>query len=67
MGSQLSWLEHTPDKREVDGSSPFEPTKGSLGVNRSDEIRLSGLRHPFEFIKAQICEQNSACLLKSED
>ena len=26
MGSQLSWLEHAPDKREVDGSSPFEPT-----------------------------------------
>ena len=30
MGSQLSWLEHTPDKREVDGPSPFEPTKPSL-------------------------------------
>ena len=27
MGSQRSWLEHTPDKREVDGPSPFEPTK----------------------------------------
>ena len=22
----LSWLERTPDKREVDGSSPFRPT-----------------------------------------
>ena len=26
MGSQLRWLEHTPDKREVGGSSPLEPT-----------------------------------------
>ena len=26
MGSQLRWLERAPDKREVDGSSPFEPT-----------------------------------------
>ena len=26
-GLQLSRLEHTPDKREVGGSSPLEPTK----------------------------------------
>ena len=26
MGSQLRWLERTPDKREVGGSSPLEPT-----------------------------------------
>ena len=26
-GSSLSWLERTPDKREVGGSSPLEPTK----------------------------------------
>ena len=25
-GLKLSWLERTPDKREVDGSSPFRPT-----------------------------------------
>ena len=25
-GSQLRWLERTPDKREVGGSSPLEPT-----------------------------------------
>ena len=25
-GQQLSWLEHTTDNREVDGSSPFWPT-----------------------------------------
>ena len=26
-GSQLSWLERTPDKREVGGSSPLDPIK----------------------------------------
>ena len=26
MGQELSWLEHTTDNREVDGSSPFWPT-----------------------------------------
>ena len=26
-GSQLRWLERTPDKREVGGSSPLVPTK----------------------------------------
>ena len=26
MGSQLRWLERMPDKHEVDGSIPFEPT-----------------------------------------
>ena len=26
LGSELRWLERAPDKREVDGSSPFEPT-----------------------------------------
>ena len=30
MGSQLRWLERTPDKREVDGSIPFEPTNSTL-------------------------------------
>ena len=28
MGYQLSWLEHTPDKGEVSGSSPEQPTGG---------------------------------------
>ena len=41
MGSQLSWLEHTPDKREVDGPSPFEPTKvlfrTEYGLGRANE------------------------------
>ena len=30
MGSSLRWLERTPDKREVDGSIPFEPTTLSI-------------------------------------
>ena len=42
MGSQLSWLEHTPDKREVDGPSPFEPTKvlfrTEYGLKRAKEL-----------------------------
>ena len=34
MGQELSWLEHTTDNREVDGSSPFWPTtsKKDMGV-----------------------------------
>ena len=35
MGQQLSWLEHTTDNREVDGSSPFWPTTSKKG---KDEI-----------------------------
>ena len=35
MGSQLRWLERTPDKREVDGSIPFEPTKTDLEISFS--------------------------------
>ena len=27
LGPELSWLERAPDKGEVDGSSPFGPTK----------------------------------------
>ena len=32
MGSELSWLERTPDKREVGGSSPLEPILCGLGI-----------------------------------
>ena len=45
MGSQLRWLERTPDKREVDGSIPFEPTNLSINLEKKhiekyiDEIR----------------------------
>ena len=36
MGLQLSRLEHTPDKREVGGSSPLGPTiqNGSEEINK---------------------------------
>ena len=37
MGQQLSWLEHTTDNREVDGSSPFWPTTSTKGYNRSQD------------------------------
>ena len=39
MGSQLRWLERTPDKREVDGSIPFEPTNDYL--EKEDNLWLS--------------------------
>ena len=29
MGAQLRWLERTPDKREVGGSSPLVPIKAA--------------------------------------
>ena len=37
-GLQLSWLERTPDKREVDGSSPFNPTKLNKTVERYKQL-----------------------------
>ena len=30
MGLELSWLERTPDKREVGGSSPLKPSRQIL-------------------------------------
>ena len=34
MGLQLSWLERTPDKRKVGGSSPLEPTSNEYVANQ---------------------------------
>ena len=45
MGSQLRWLERTPDKREVGGSSPLEPTSGAefaLTIRVVKQLRNSG-------------------------
>ena len=59
MGSQLSWLEHTPDKREVDGPSPFEPTtrKGNMGehtqLTKPGCCRVFGLRKSGHMIAKQ--------------
>ena len=44
MGSQLRWLERTPDKREVDGSIPFEPTN----------LRKKGKKHIEKYIEKEI-------------
>ena len=45
MGSQLRWLERTPDKREVDGSIPFEPTSTLKNIQkRKDEGKLAYLK-----------------------
>ena len=38
MGSQLRWLERMPDKHEVDGSIPFEPTNENLNVFKKQHI-----------------------------
>ena len=37
MGSQLRWLERMPDKHEVDGSIPFEPTIPIIQVKKHIE------------------------------
>ena len=37
MGAQLRWLERTPDKREVGGSSPLEPT--TVRTNRRGTLK----------------------------
>ena len=44
MGLQLSWLEHTPDKGEVDSSSLFTPTIywGRSSIDRAPDLH-SGL------------------------
>ena len=39
MGQSLSWLEHTTDNREVDGSSPFWPTTSKQGNGIEDKRR----------------------------
>ena len=51
MGLQLSWLERTPDKREVVGSSPIRPTIelnlfiwGCSSVGRAPALQAGGRR-----------------------
>ena len=43
MGLQLSWLERTPDKREVNSSSLFRPTIKKNGMlyteNYTEELK----------------------------
>ena len=49
-GQQLSWLEHTTDNREVDGSSPFWPTTsnkmkwGFSSAGRAPALQAGGQR-----------------------
>ena len=40
-GTQLSWLEHSPDKREVGGSSPLVPTKANFVRSLRGKSELS--------------------------
>ena len=44
---RLRWLERTPDKREVDGSSPFRPIKfiwGYSSAGRAPALQAGGQR-----------------------
>ena len=44
LGSELRWLERTPDKRKVGGSSPLEPTMESQSFqNRKFACELRDL------------------------
>ena len=51
MGSQLRWLERTPDKREVDGSIPFEPTKRKLYLIQFTNSTLKNIQINIDEIK----------------
>ena len=57
MGSQLRWLERTPDKREVGGSSPLEPTKFWIFSDLSScAHNNAALRAEIEnYLKIKIC------------
>ena len=65
MGLQLSWLERTPDKREVDGSSPFKPiypvtlsvTWGYSSVGRAPALQAGG--HEFESRRLHSVDEKS--------
>ena len=46
MGQQLSWLEHTTDNREVDGSSPFWPTTSKMNRWKYGGLAQLGERLP---------------------
>ena len=44
-GLQLSWLERTPDKREVGGSSPLKPIGlKAFAEKRKGPLKLIGLK-----------------------
>ena len=40
MGLQLSWLERTPDKGEVDGPIPFRPTIKKKSKVSAQEVKF---------------------------
>ena len=72
-GLELSWLERTPDKREVDGSSPFKPIKknnntswGRSSVGRAPALQAGG--QEFESLRLQSKSKdfiNKDCTLKT--
>ena len=56
MGSQLRWLERTPDKREVDGSIPFEPTTDRVIYQKHIEKYIDKLmKGKLAYFRNKVC------------
>ncbi len=53
-----AWLERTPDKREVDGSTPSRPTRLNIGnwVRREGQDRFSVVNHKSLIIKGGVAQ-----------
>ena len=59
-GSQLSWLERAPDKREVGGSSPLEPIVISkkMQANKQQEVKKYQQKQPQQLKKTNESKTN---------
>ena len=67
MGGQLSWLERTPDKREVDGSSPFRPILlwGFSSAGRAPALHAGGQRFDPVKLHCRQLDADKTCSLKT--
>ena len=63
MGSQLRWLERTPDKREVDGSIPFEPTINTIHKMYEDVLK----KHIEKYIEEKIGKLDIQIVIKTSE
>ena len=61
MGSQLSWLERAPDKREVGGSSPLEPT------NFEVHLTFKVFEQTFEYLESPMKIELKSRLRPADD
>ena len=50
-GSQLSWLERAPDKREVGGSNPLEPTNAHASMCEKCSLKTEQKRRNEQIIE----------------